>query len=587
MLGRFQQDKQLAWNLLSKGNYTGARSLVMRLLELDSKDTDLLIMNGCICSSLKEHEAAISAFKLAEKLDPKSVNVLYNLGLALKSAGRLTESIEYYRKAIEYKGDVAQIHNNLGTALSDNGDLIAAIKSLSKAISLEPNNHIFHYNLGNALYKRGLLNDAVKSFKKSISLNSSNMSAHNNLGNALIGLGHLEEANKHYEYVLSVNPNDFNSLSGELRILDKQKRFTEALDLVRDHLDKRVDHPGLATTFAEFSRHVNSQDDAINWLESVLTNNHHSKADKSRCLFSLAKLYDTKQEYNKAFDLYSKANALINSNYNIETYQESINSIIHHFSSDVIKKHTCFSSTSELPVFIIGMPRSGTSLVEQILSEHEKIEGGGELDDINQIHDDLLTSTRKNTIYDAIEHSNMKSVCKSANLYIKKIRTLSKSAVRVTDKMPNNFNHLGLISILFPNARIIHCKRNPLDTCISIFFQNFSGHIPYSNDLTTIALYYNEYLKLMNHWKNILDMQILEIRYEDLVSSTEETARKMIDFCGLHWDEACLEFHKSRRIVSTASYDQVRQPIYNESVDRWKNYDQHLSEINNMINMQS
>ena len=227
------------------------------------------------------------------------------------------------------------------------------------------------------------------------------------------------------------------------------------------------------------------------------------------------------------------------------------------------------------------MPRSGTSLLEQILASHPSVHAAGELQDITDIVSSLPSRLGSTLAYPAcLENVTQGAVDDIARSYLKKIETLSpKNTTVVTDKMPDNFRHLGLIQLLFPKARVIHCVRDPLDTCLSCYFQNFSGEHDYSYNLQNMGIYYRLYERLMRHWKQVLDLKILDVSYEELVTATEETTRSILDFCGLPWDARCLESHKIRRAVVTSSYDQATRPIYHESLRRWEHYRPYLEPL--------
>ena len=226
------------------------------------------------------------------------------------------------------------------------------------------------------------------------------------------------------------------------------------------------------------------------------------------------------------------------------------------------------------------MPRSGTSLIEQILASHPQVYGAGELTDIG----DAILSINKLSGQSVQYPTNLNKLSSEllddiANRYLEHLKELNSEAIRVTDKHPINFLHLGLIALAFPDAKIIHCTRDPRDTCMSIYFQNFSESNSYANSLESIGFYYSLYEKFMHHIKGLNCISILDIAYEDLVSNQEETSRKLIDFIGLDWDEQCLAFHQNDRFVATPSYDQVREKIYNSSIGRWKNYEKHLAPL--------
>ena len=235
---------------------------------------------------------------------------------------------------------------------------------------------------------------------------------------------------------------------------------------------------------------------------------------------------------------------------------------------------------SQRPVFIVGMPRSGTSLVEQILAEHPRICGGGELTFLSDIMMNLPASigSKKGWPFCATELTK-DDLNRMAHRYLERLEGISETADRVTDKMPHNFTELGLLQLLFPDARVIHCKRDPKDTCLSIYFMNFLIGHEYSRDLFHIGTHYYQYQRLMEHWKHYLTIPILDIQNEDLVNDPEPLVRQMLEHCDLEWHQGCLDFHKSKRLVHTASYDQVRQPLYSRSIGRWRNYEKYLGEL--------
>ena len=237
-------------------------------------------------------------------------------------------------------------------------------------------------------------------------------------------------------------------------------------------------------------------------------------------------------------------------------------------------------NASELPVFIVGMPRSGTSLVEQILASHPQIAGAGELDDIANIAGDLSKALATEARYpDCVSVLTPAVANKAAETYLERLRAMSDSAERVTDKAPLNFRHLGLIALLFRRSRIIHCVRNPLDTCLSCYFHDFGTRHAYSCDLNHLGLYYRDYRRLMTHWRDALGREIFEAVYEELTDDLEGQARKLVAFCGLEWDDACLKYHELPRVVGTASYDRVRGQVCGSSVGRWRHYNAHLEPL--------
>jgi hypothetical protein len=314
-----------------------------------------------------------------------------------------------------------------------------------------------------------------------------------------------------------------------------------------------------------------------------------SENDLIRVYFAMGKLCDNLQMFEKSFEYYRSGNMLKRSQveFNIDSYADYLSRIKKIFSAAFIENRKSWGSDSEMPIFIFGMPRSGTTLVEQIIASHPYVYGGGELQFFNQMDQKLAFITKVNERYpECLNFFDDQTAYDIAELYIKETRgriANAKDYTRFTDKNPFNFCHLGLISLLFPKASFIHCQRYPLDTCLSIYFQYFLIGNDFAYDLSELGQYYLEYLKLMSHWRKVLPVRIFELRYEDIVQNQEEVSRKLLEFCGLEWDSACLTFYNKDRPVFTASDWQVRQPIYATSSGRWKNYDQFLYPLKELL----
>jgi hypothetical protein len=308
-------------------------------------------------------------------------------------------------------------------------------------------------------------------------------------------------------------------------------------------------------------------------IEGYLSNPRLTHRHELELRFAADKLYDELGEYQKAFLHYSRGNGIVATGTHEQALAAEFQAIMDTFDAPGYRSWPRASNRSRKPVFIVGMPRSGTTLVEQILSSHPLVYGAGELPYIRNLCTTMHELTGTGMHYPACMAAITRSgLDKLADRYLHQVEVLSPEAVRITDKMPHNFMHLGLISLLFPEAAIIHVKRNPLDTCLSCFFQYFSSGHEYSYDLKNLGNHYRQYRLLMERWKNMLNLPIFELEYEDLIANPEAVSRKLIEFCGLPWDDNCLAHHKEDQIARTASYAQVRKPIYNSSCERWKNY---------------
>jgi len=281
--------------------------------------------------------------------------------------------------------------------------------------------------------------------------------------------------------------------------------------------------------------------------------------------------------YTEAFKHYQKANSLKKQSFDIQIFSTFIDQTIQTFTPEFVRQHQQDGLYSHKPIFVLGMPRSGTTLVEQILSSHSMIHGAGELHDIPSIGQAIAKATESQATYPSILNKAEPDLVNGFALaYLKRLGTISKHSERVINKHPLNFQHIGLIRLMFPNAQIIHTHRNPLDTCLSCYFQNFTNGQDYSFNLENLADYYSQYHRLMTHWRKLYKGKFLELKYEDLIAQTERSSRLMMKYCQLPWEEACLDFHHSNRPVNTASHQQVRTPIYQHSVNRWKHYEKPL-----------
>ena len=250
------------------------------------------------------------------------------------------------------------------------------------------------------------------------------------------------------------------------------------------------------------------------------------------------------------------------------------------FDKRLFSRRQGFGSESQAPVFIVGMPRSGTTLIEQVLASHPRVFGAGELDQISHLVNAISAEISGAPPYpDSAADLDALTACRLGESYVSYIGRLSDGSDRVTDKMPGNFMHLGFIALLLPGARIIHSKRSPIDTCLSCYFQHFTQPMPFAGDLTNLGTYYQGYERIMTHWRNVLPLPMLEVDYEEMVGDHETMCRRIVEFSGLEWDEACLQFHKTERTVKTASTWQVRQPLYTTSVARWRHYEAFLGPL--------
>ncbi len=295
--------------------------------------------------------------------------------------------------------------------------------------------------------------------------------------------------------------------------------------------------------------------------------------------FTLARALDAEDKYEEAFRYLERGNRLKAAQFDPEAHRQVVDRIIHTFSAEFFEARHGWGDLSRLPILIVGMPRSGTTLVEQILASHPDVTAGGELTYLNELSKQLAADIPALEYPEAIAAASATQINALGEEYVRQLAMLSRGLPRVTDKLPPNFMRLGLIALCLPAAKVIHVRRHPFDTCLSIYFQNFEHEHAYAWDLTHLGAYYREYERLMDHWRRVVPLQTLEVQYEALVDNQEKLTRELLEYCDLSWDDRCLRFWETKRAVDTASLWQVRQPMYTRSVERWRHYESHLGPL--------
>ena len=538
-----------AINLSKKQQHQKAYVILQDCLQTMPDELEVIVGFGNLCLSLGESSHAIVAFSKAVQSIPDSPVYLGFLGRAYLDHKEFDKADEQLRKALEISPSSWRILADLGETHIQMENFTEALFYLQDAHKLKPGDPIVLLNLGVCLSELGRNDEALTHVEKSINIDPTNYLAYNTIGIVHLEMGKLPEAIKYLEKTIKLNkffPAGYVNLC-------KAKKFTLK--------DKPL----------------------ISKIEKILEESM-SANDRSYFCFALAKIYDDCQEWERSFAYTKEANLLAKSRYktvDLDT-RNLFKSFKKIFKKDLFERIKPLGNQSEIPVFIVGMPRSGTTLVEQIISCHPDAAAAGELDDIFKLADSIGSPDKpKQFQQDWNEILNAGSISELSEKYINTLRLGREEASRVTDKMPDNYFHLGLITILFPNASIIHVIRDPLDTCFSCYFQSFSrSGVGWSCEPELIAKRYYNYRKIIKYWKSILPTcKILDVQYEQLIDEPEITTRKMLEHCKLDWDPDCLNFHQSDRSVNTSSVWQVRQPIYNTSIKRWRRYGPQIGEL--------
>jgi len=504
---------------------------------------------------------------------------LLQKGQAHQQRGQFKEAEHCYQLVLREDPKNAESLNLLGVLVVEAEQYDMSIELLLKAVKQEPKNAKFRNNLANSY----ILNDqpelAVPHLRKALARNPALTEALMNMTRAYREMGKWKTALSYCEKVLSRAPDFTPARIEQAGIMADSGDNSGATRLFRQILD---DNPcefnamiGLAACH-KFTR----EDKDIELFEAALNSGDFSESETIALRHAAGKYYNDIKDYDKAFDRFAKAKDMAGLNFSLTEYRKHVDQLSQLFTPLHFFKYQGAGSPSERPVFIVGMPRSGTTLTEQIIASHPKAFGAGELPDIGVIVTEITQANYQHPdFYENLKNLTAAQTVHYAERYLKTLNRYSRSALRVVDKMPHNFEALGLIALLFPHARIIHCKRDPMDNCMSIFTHHFSETHGYNTSLEKLGLYYCEYNRLMDHWKTALPLNIFEVQYENMIADQEGMTRKLIDFLGLEWDDACLDFHQTERSVLTLSRWQVRQPIYTTSVKRWKHYDKHLGPL--------
>lgn len=562
--------KKKGIQLVNSGQLDAAMEIYSNIHSIDKNDTDALIALGILNGMNGNYSSAEQYLGTAANLNPRLSAAHFNLGIAQKSQQKLDAAVSSYKRAIACEPDNPAYHNNLGTVFLEMHLPEQAIDCFSNALRLMPGSADYIYNLGKALKARGLRLKALDAFDRAVALRPAFSAALKEKGSVHLSLGNVTDARHCYQESLSIDPGDLGAVAGLANAYSNERRYQEAFALLQPYLVSNIDNSDIAIAFSAIAIPLHREHEAIQLLEKQLQSSRTDIDSRAQIYFRLGSFYDRTGDYDVAFDYFRRANELRGTDASGVHFKTVVDDIIRRFGTDTLQVVAPSGCASDLPVFIVGMPRSGTTLVEQILASHPSVHGAGELDTLPALLDEIpdLTGDIRSVSGNVLE--------RAAATYIEHILSLAPQAARITDKMPANFQNIGYIHLLFPRARIIHCRRNPMDTCLSCYFQDFAGHLRYANDLASLGDYYVQYHRLMEHWSQVPGMRILHVDYEKLVSNFEEECRKLIDFCGLEWDPACLDFYKMDRIVVTASANQVTQPLYTGSVNRWLCYKDHL-----------
>lgn len=565
--------------LKKKGDVSGAEACFQSVIELNNTCLPAYINLASLYTEDNNFHAAIKCYQDALSKIPESAHINRLIGRTYCDAEEYQQAKIYLDKAIDLEPDNAWSYLYLAVIFQHEGAYEKALINYKTSLRFKSDIAETHCGQGHVLNKLGKQSDAVESFLHAIELKADFAEAYMGLASAYLVLQKPELARKYGEHAVQLS-NTVDMRSKLAMIYDRTGGYEEAYKLVVQDLESNSENVNTILVFSSVCRRVGRDDEAVEYMKTLLRQDNLAASTRCALSFSLGRLYDQRKEYDLAFDCIHEGNRLSKKKFDLERHNLEVESLLNVFSMDYMQSAPTSGVRSSKPVFVIGMPRSGTTLVEQILSSHPDVCGAGELTEIDRLASSIHLQLGVNKQYPVCVKSLTDDVLDmSANLYLSRLEKLCPDVLRITDKLPGNYLHLGFIQLLFPSARIVHCIRNPVDTCLSCYFQDFSNGHEYSYDLETLAKYYKSYYKVMQHWLNVLRIPVLQIEYERLVVDQELYTRKLIEFCGLDWDDRCLKYFDSTRFVGTASYAQVTQPIYSSSVNRWKNYSRYIKPL--------
>ena len=506
-------------------------------------------------------------------LEINSAEYHRSLGIELAGKGAFDTAVASYTRALQVKPDDAEVHNDLGLVLVKMGKIRAAEKNFERAIEIKPDFADGHFNLGNCLLKQENFEGAIARYQAAIAFNKAFAEAHNNLGNAFSKNKQTDLAVKSYEAALAIKPNytDAHLNMGSTHL--EAGGFSAAITSYEQALQSEPKHAE-AHSFLAYVRKYDGSEDHIRQMKDLYYDVKTSDDDMVHLGFALGKVFEDALDFKMSFQFLQQGNHLrkVQLQYDIAQDRKLFSQIKTMFETRPTQPIKLPVGThSKQPVFIVGMPRSGTSLVEQVLSSHSMIYGAGELETLERL---IHQFNPFQGYFSAV------SLAKLGQTYIGSVNEAKTSKPLVSDKMPLNFRWIGFILSAFPDAKIIHVGREPQATCWSIFKQYFwSNGNGYAYDMQDLCAYYKMYLNLMNFWHSKYPGKIYDLNYEHLTENQERESRTLISYLDLNWEDQCLEFHKTKRSVKTASNLQVREKMYTGSSQKWRQYEPYLAEM--------
>lgn len=484
----------------------------------------------------------------------------------------------------------AQLQPYLAQAqqLHRSGQYAAAVNVYLQLAHAQPRNPMVAGLLGAAYRSMGSTAEAKRYLENAIRLDPENSQWHHDMALVHKLENHFDKAFASLDKAIKLKPGAWEYRAAKAELHYMQADVERAMSALTPALGTGVYNNAVAIIFAKISVPLKRQEEALEHVRHCLAKFDLMPTVKTKLLFAMADLLDSLGRHDEAIEAYHQANATKFPGFDAQANAGAVDRMISAWTRQAIEALPNSGIADERPILIVGMPRSGTSLVEQVLATHPQVFGGGELGFLMNAAREL-PSERVNALPYVVDPAaaSVAELERRGRNYLGLLERMAPGKARVTDKMPLNFINLGLIQRMLPKARVIHCTRDPFDTCLSCYFQLFNGNLPFAYDLAAAGAFFRDYQRLMSHWKSVLDLPILDVAYEEMVDDQEAVSRRIVEFAGLSWDDACLQFHETKRVTLTASTLQVRQPMYKSSKRRHAKYEKHLGPLQAAMNGQS
>nr|WP_247744053.1 tetratricopeptide repeat-containing sulfotransferase family protein [Shimia sp. R9_3] len=579
----------LALAYYDDGQLEEAKAIHERALVLSPDHIASLNNLGSIARDQKHTDLAISHYKRVLNLAPAHHESRNNLCTVLIERDQLSEALAEAEQVLAHDPKNAEALRNMGRIHLLRLELDEAERHFRKALTLDPSLTTAHLGLSQVFLEKNHPQLALTVAQKALDLDEQNPACLHQIGHAHSTLSDAETARCYYQKALEIDPGFSSSLMGLGHLHMEMGDMEQARDAFQKVAAIDPDDTSALVALSRVSKPKEATNPVFLALERALPKADQMSTSKQIAYrFGLADCYDALGRYDEAWAQYEAGAALKRATiqYDADARDQQVDDIINTFDQETIAALRPFANPTATPIFVLGMPRSGTTLTESILASHSQVFGAGELNDLRKLFETRADGTSA-AFPSLLKDPGQKLLKNRIDAYVQILAQLSDSAAFVTDKMPSNFDMIGLIHALLPNAKIIHVARDGMDSCLSGFTRLFERSQLHSYDQVEMARYYNGYRKLMQHWQQVLPAGALHtVDYQALVADRETTVRDLLSHCGLDWEEACLNFHQTKRRVRTASITQVRQPVYSSSVGKWRRYEKHMSQMSEAISHQ-